>query len=97
MHVTVSPLVLLTVLAFLVPWAAARLRVRAWAYRLACHAVRLYLQRRTKSAVIVYTGSIECGSASGLVQRILQVPAARELALIIATFGGTPSPRIPGR
>lgn len=88
MHVTVDPLVLLTVLAFLVPWAVTRSRARAWCYRLACHAVRLYLQRRTKATVIVYTGSIECGSASGLVQRILQVPAGRELVLVIDTFGG---------
>jgi membrane-bound ClpP family serine protease len=87
-HVTVSSWVLLVVLACFVPWAALCKTLRAWAYHLACQALRLYLQRRDKSTVIVYTGTIECGTASALVQRIMQVTAGRELVLVIDTFGG---------
>ena len=87
-HITISPWVPLTALAFLVPWAAVRTWLRARAYRLACHALRLYLQRREKASVLVYAGQIECGAAAGLVQRILEVPAGRELVLVIDTFGG---------
>lgn len=88
MHLTISPWVLLTVLAFLVPWATACKAIRARAYHLACQVLRLYLQRRSKATVIVYTGTIECGSAAALVQRIMQAPAGRELVLVIDTLGG---------
>lgn len=88
MHLTVSPWVLLTVLAFLVPWAALHKAVRARVYHLACQALRLYLQRRSKATIIVYTGTIECPSAAALVQRIMQVPAGHELVLVIDTLGG---------
>ena len=57
MHLTASPWILLTAIAFLVPWAALHKAIRARAYHLACQVLRLYLQRRDKATVIVYTGT----------------------------------------
>ncbi len=88
MHLTVSPWVLLTILAFIVPWATLHKAVRARAYHLACQVLRLYIQRRDKATVIVYTGTIECATAAALVQRIMRATAGRELVLVIDTFGG---------
>ena len=88
MHVTVSPLVLLVALAFLVPWGIARKRLRAWGYRLATHLLRRHLGRRHKTVVLTYSGEVALSSCCGLVQRILEVPPGAELTLVLDTPGG---------
>lgn len=86
MHITVSPLVLLVALAFLVPWSDLRRQLRARLYQAAAAVLRLYLQRRERATVLVYVGQITVGGASGLVQRIMQVRGP--LVLLLDSPGG---------
>lgn len=85
-HLTVSPWVLLVVLAFLVPWADARKQVRARLFRVAATILRLHLQRRERATVLVYVGQITAGGAAGLVQRIMRVQGP--LVLLLDSAGG---------
>jgi len=62
-HITVSPLVLLVALAFLVPWSDLRRQLRARLYQAAAAVLRLYLQRRERATVLVYVGQITVGGA----------------------------------
>lgn len=86
MHITVSPLVLLVALAFLVPWSDLRRQLRARLYQAAAAVLRLYLQRRERATVLVYVGQITVGGASGLVQRIMRVRGP--LVLLLDSPGG---------
>lgn len=86
MHVTFDPLVLLTVLAFLVPWAEARRHARARLLRVLAQAMRLYLQRRERATVLVYVGAITLGGAAALVQRIAKIRGP--LVLVLDSPGG---------
>ena len=86
MHLTVSPWVLLTVLAFLVPWSDLRRQLRGKLYQIAAAVLRLHLQRRERATVLVYVGQITVGGASGLVQRIMRVRGP--LVLLLDSPGG---------
>ena len=92
MNITVSPWVLLTVLAFLIPWGDLRRQLRGKLYQLAATVLRLHLQRRERATVLVYVGQITVGGASGLVQRIMRVRGP--LVLLLDSPGGAgTSPR----
>ena len=59
MHVTVSPLVLLVALAFLVPWSTAWTRFRGRLMLAEARWIRRRLERELGVRILVYTGTIE--------------------------------------
>jgi membrane-bound ClpP family serine protease len=85
-HITVSPLVLLVALAFLVPWDVVRRQLRARLFWVAATVLRLRLQRQERATVLVYAGQITVGGASGLVQRIIRTRGP--LVLVLDSPGG---------
>ncbi len=86
MHITVSPLILLVALAFLVPWSDLRRHLRARLFQVAAAILRISLQRWERATVLVYVGQITVGGASGLVQRIMRVRGP--LVLLLDSPGG---------
>lgn len=88
MHVTVSPLVLLVALAFLVPWSTAWTRFRGRLMLAEARWIRRRLERELGVRILVYTGTIERRHTFGLCRRIREVPIDRELVLVLDTRGG---------
>ena len=90
MHVTFDPLVLLTVLAFIIPWGDAAKRVRAAWFCLLAWRLRRRLERETGARVLVYVGRIERSSTFSLIRKIRATPPTRRLELVLDTTGGDP-------
>lgn len=87
-HVTISPLVLLVALAFLVPWAVLTTKVRKrWNLAIG-RRLRRHLEARTGSRVLVYTGRLERATTFKLCRRIAETRAGRDLVLVLDTRGG---------
>lgn len=86
--ITVDPLVLLTALAFLVPWAAVRLRVRCWWFKARLELARRRMQWKHKATVLVHTGHITRGATVGLARKVRLVPRGCPLVLVLDTPGG---------
>jgi membrane-bound ClpP family serine protease len=89
-HVTFDPLVLLTVLAFIIPWGDAAKRVRAAWFCLLAWRLRRRLERETGARVLVYVGRIERRSTFSLIRKIRATPPTRRLELVLDTVGGDP-------
>lgn len=88
MLITVDPLVLLTVLAFLVPWAAVRLRVRCWWFKARLELARRRMQWKFKATILVHTGHINRGATVRLARKVRETPRGSPIVLVIDTCGG---------
>lgn len=88
MHLTVSPWVLLVVLAFLVPWGTVWTRLIGRRMLAEGRWIRRRLERELGARILVFTGAIERRHTFGLCRRIRETPAGRELILVIDTRGG---------
>lgn len=88
MHITVSPLVLLVALAFLVPWDTAWTRLIGRRMLAEGRWIRRRLERELGARILVFTGAIERRHTFGLCRRIREVPPGRELILVLDTRGG---------
>lgn len=85
---TADPLVLLTALAFLVPWAKVHLRVRCWWFKLRLELARRLMQRKHRATILVHTGGINRGVTVKLTRKVRLAPQDRPLVLVLDTHGG---------
>lgn len=86
--ITVDPLILLTALAFLVPWAKVFHRLRCWFYQARLHVAVWCMERKHRCTVLVYAGHIHRGATVVLARRIRAAPVDRPLVFVLDTLGG---------
>jgi len=91
MHLTADPLLLLTALAFLVPWTALCAQLRARFFKVLAWVYRRRLERKYDARVLALVGAIDRVSTFKIVRQVraLQGPQAnRRLILLLDTRGG---------
>lgn len=86
--ITVDPLILLTALAFLVPWAKVLQRIRCWFYQARLVVAVRRMERKHRATVLVYAGHIHRGATVVLARRIRAAPVDRPLVFVLDTLGG---------
>ena len=86
--ITADPLVLLTALAFLVPWAKVFSRLRCWFYQARLAVAVRRMERKHRCTVLVYAGHIHRGATVVLARRVRAAPIDRPLVLVLDTLGG---------
>lgn len=86
--ITADPLVLLTALAFLVPWGAVRLRLRCWYYQVGLAAAVRRLERKHRATILVHTGGINRSATVKLTRKVRLARQDRPLVLVLDTHGG---------
>jgi len=90
-HLTADPLIVLIALAFLLPWASIRASLRRTLYRALAWQLRRRISRSTDTAVLAYVGAMERVDTYPLVRDIRDVPAGRQITLVLDTRGGDAS------
>lgn len=88
MTLTFDPLILLTALAFLVPWASLRVYLRSRFFRVLAWVYRRRLERKHAARVLTLVGEVDRSSTFKLVRQIRATPADRRIILLIDTRGG---------
>lgn len=86
--ITLDPWLLLVALAFLVPWGAARLRLRCWFYKVRLSAAVWRMRRKHRATILVHTGHINRGVTVKLTRKVRLAPQDRPLVLVLDTCGG---------
>lgn len=87
MHLTADPLLILTALAFLVPWARLATALRRSYYAARLWALRARLSRKLDATVLVYAAAMERRDTWPLVRAIAKA-GRRDLILVLDTRGG---------
>lgn len=92
MTLSADPLILLTALAFLVPWGELYKAAKRGAYKLASEVLRRRLARQHhQEHLFVYTGHLNRGRSFKLAQQIRQARKGDAITILLDTYGGETS------